>query len=71
MDLELYKVREAAKILKYTRPTVYRLINSGKLKAFRLSAHGIRIKKQDLFEFMRENEIRPKLELVKRKKKEV
>ena len=49
---KFYTVAEAAKLLKVSRQTIYRLIDEGKLPAVRLK-RCLRIQEKDLREFIK------------------
>lgn len=50
-ELVTYTVVEVAELLKINKRTVYRYIETGELKTFRLGK-SVRIRKQDLVEFI-------------------
>jgi excisionase family DNA binding protein len=49
---QLYTPQEVADMLQFSRLTVYNWIKSGKLKACRVSRRMLRIKKEDLDDFI-------------------
>ena len=53
-DLEILTVEEACEALKIGRNAIYRLLNSGKLKGYRIGRHW-RIPREALRQFILEN----------------
>ena len=51
-DLQVLTVVEAAEILRCTGSSVYRAIESGRLRCFRVGKRGVRITRAALEEFM-------------------
>lgn len=54
MEEMVYNVTEVSKIIKTNQAYVYRLINSGKLKALKLGS--LKVRKSTLEQFLVENE---------------
>jgi excisionase family DNA binding protein len=52
-----YSINEICLFLGIERHTVYRLIESGKLKAFAVTQRNTRIKESDLIEFIQQSKI--------------
>ncbi len=57
LPLQLHTMREATKILRYSRSGLLQFMRDGRLKAFRASPRGaIRFSNLELARFVRENE---------------
>jgi excisionase family DNA binding protein len=52
-DYGYITVREAAKVLRITTIGVYRLVKTGRIKAYRFGARRLRIDSKDLDDFIR------------------
>ena len=52
MNIELFRVREVAEILKVDPQTVYRWVRKGKINIIRLSSGGVRISRSEIDKFI-------------------
>lgn len=52
-------IKEVTKILNIGRATLYRLIDSGEIKAYKIGK-SVRFKQEEIDEYVRSNQIQPK-----------
>lgn len=57
LNYKYYSINEIAEMLSFSRPTIYKIINEGKLKTIRINGQ-MRIKQQDLSDYINnENQV--------------
>lgn len=56
---DLINKAEAAELLSISVSTVERLIAAGKLRAFRVGPHALRLDREDVLRYIRSSELRP------------
>lgn len=50
-------VQEAAKVISVDRKTIYHMIQTENLRAYKISERGLRIKEEDLLEWMEKRKL--------------
>lgn len=58
MELQFYTSKEVIEMLKITRQSLNRFINTGKLKAFTLGGGNLRFSRENIEKFLKEREVK-------------
>ena len=55
--MKLLTVQEAAKIISVDRKTIYHMIQTEEINAYKISERGLRIKEEDLLEWVEKRKL--------------